>query len=92
MPQRKAAQKALRQNKKRRQENLKVKQNIKSTLKKFKKAVEAKDSVLGQETLTNIYKSLDKAVNKNIIHKNKASRKKSRLSKTLQKATPKTSS
>ncbi|MCK4520152.1 MAG: 30S ribosomal protein S20, partial [Candidatus Omnitrophica bacterium] len=42
--------------------------------------------------LAEAYKSLDKAVTKKIIHRNKAAKRKSRLSKLLKKATPKTSS
>ena len=92
MPQRKAAKKALRQNKKRRQKNLQVKKNVKVAIKKLKKAAEAKDASTGQKALAEAYKSLDKAVTKKIIHRNKAAKRKSRLSKLLKKATPKTSS
>lgn len=92
MPQRRAAKKDLRQSKKRRQKNLQVKQNVKVAIKKLKKAVEAKDTSLGQEALTEVYKRLDKAVTKNVIHRNKAAKRKSRLSRLLKKATSKASS
>ena len=85
MPQRKAAKKALKQNKKRHQKNLQLKQKIKSALKAFKKSLDATDSSLRQKNLQELYKVLDKAAQKNIIHKNKAARKKSRLSKLLKK-------
>ena len=89
MPQRRAAKKALRQNKKRRQRNLLLAQKVKAAVKKFKKAVESKDSKLGQQSLNELYKILDKAATKKVIHPNKAARKKSRLSKLLKKSTSK---
>ena len=92
MPQRKTAKKDLKQNKKRRQNNLQVIQGIKGAIKKFKKAIEAKDTSASQKALTGVYKTLDKAVNKKIIHRNKAARKKSRLSKLSKKTTPESSS
>jgi small subunit ribosomal protein S20 len=86
MPQRRAAKKDLRQNKKRRERNLAIEQKIKVALKKFKKALENSDSALRQQALRDVCQILDKAAAKNIIHKNKAARKKSRLSKLLQKS------
>lgn len=91
MPQRRAAKKDLRQNKKRRQQNLEVKKNIKLAIKKLKKAVDAKDILARQKALTEVYKILDKAATKKIIHRNKAARRKSRLSKLLKKTTSKDS-
>lgn len=81
MPQRRAAKKALRQSKKKREHNLQTKQNVKDAIKKLKKAVENKDKASSKSTLANVYKTLDKAAAKKTIHKNKAARKKSRLSK-----------
>jgi small subunit ribosomal protein S20 len=86
MAQRKAAKKDLRQNKTRRQRNLLTAQKIKSALKKFKKALESKDITLSQQSLNEVYKILDKAATKKLIHSNKAARKKSRLSKLLKKS------
>ncbi len=87
MAQRRTAKKALRQNKTRRQRNLLTAQKIKSALKKFKKALESNDITLSQKSLTEVYKILDKAAAKKVIHPNKAARKKSRLSKLLKKST-----
>ena len=92
MPQRKTAKKDLKQSKKRRQNNLQVIRGIKSAIKKLKKAIDAKDTSVSQKALTDVYKTLDKAVNKKIIHRNKAARKKSRLSKLTKKTTPESSS
>jgi len=91
MPQRKTAKKDLRQNKKRRQRNLEVKQSVKEAIKKLKKAVDSKDASTREKALTEVYKILDKAASKKIIHRNKASRKKSRLAKLLKKTTSKSS-
>ena len=91
MPQRKTAKKALKQNKKRRQNNLQVIRGIKSTIKKLKKAIDAKDTSASQKALTDVYKTLDKAVNKKIIHRNKAARKKGQLSKLSKKTTTESS-
>jgi len=91
MPQRRAAKKDLRQNKKRRQKNLEVKHSMKAAIKKLKKAVGSKDASTREKALTEVYKILDKAATKKIIHRNKAARRKSRFSKLLKKTTSKSS-
>ena len=78
MPQRKTAKKDLKQNKKRKLRNLRVKANMKTAIKNFKKAVTAADTALSEKALKEMYKMLDKAATKKIIHKNLAARKKSR--------------
>jgi len=87
MPQRRTAKKDLRQSEKRRQRNLLLTQKIKSAVKKFKKSLEGKDHALSRQSLNEVYKILDKAAAKKTIHPNKAARRKSRLSKLLQKST-----
>jgi len=91
MPQRRTAKKDLKQNKKKQQRNIKTKQDIKSAVKKFKKTLEGTDESLRKQALQEMYKVFDKAASKKVIHKNKASRKKSRLSKLLTKAKSKPS-
>ena len=95
MPQRRAAKKDLRQNKKRKAKNLILKQSLKTAVKKLKKSLEEKGSKTGKagsEIMRQVCKLLDKAAAKNIIHKNKAAKRKSRLSKLLKtpskKSTP----
>jgi small subunit ribosomal protein S20 len=83
MPQKRAAKKALRQNVKQREANLKTREDIKNTIKKFKKAIESKDSAATAAALQAVYKVLDKAASKHVIHPNKAARKKSRLAHLL---------
>ena len=91
MPQRRTAKKDLRQNKKRHTRNLEIKQGVKEAIKKLKKAVDSTDASIKEKALKEVYKVLDKAASKNIIHQNKASRKKSRLGKLLKKTTSKSS-
>lgn len=85
MPLKRASEKALRQSKKRRLKNLERKDIVKEALKKFKKALESKDLAGAKESLSGVYKALDKAASLNTLHPNKASRKKSRLTKLLNK-------
>lgn len=83
MPQKKSAVKALRQAKKLAIHNKKIKDDIKTLIKKTKKAIEAgaKDQAL--ELAKQAIKAIDKAAQKKIIKKNSAARKKSRLMKKI---------
>lgn len=56
--------------------------NVRRTLRKLIKAARVSP---GKKTLSSAYQALDKATKKHIIHKNKAARLKSRLSKLLKK-------
>ena len=56
---------------------------IKTAEKKFLEAVEAGDTALATERLRQVEKVVDQAAAKNILHKNAAARKVSRLSKKL---------
>ncbi len=85
MPQTKTALKALRKSRKKRIRNSKVKSELKKIIKKFKKLLEKKEVEEAKGLLPFIYKKLDMASSKGIIHKNTASRKKSRLSNLLKK-------
>lgn len=83
MPITKSAQKALRQNKKRRLRNLKQSRLLKDEIKSLKKLVANKDKKGANEVLPKVYKSLDKAAKTNLIKKNTAARLKSRLTKSV---------
>ncbi|MBU3958879.1 MAG: 30S ribosomal protein S20 [Candidatus Omnitrophica bacterium] len=85
MPRRRSALKRLRVDKKRRLHNLKIKQQLKKTIKKFRALLSAKNSGEAKALLSKVYSLLDKAAKKNIIPANTASRKKSRLAKSLLK-------
>ena len=56
--------------------------NIRRSLRKLIKAARVSP---GKKSLTSAYRALDKAAKNHIIHKNKAARLKSRLSKLLKK-------
>ena len=83
MPQRRAAQKRLRADKKRRQRNLSLRKKIKDVTKKYLKEIEAKNLEEAKKTLKLLYKELDKAAFKKYIHRNRTARQKSRLTKKL---------
>ncbi len=91
MPITQSAKKALRQNVRRRRENLKRKETYKKAVKDFRKLVVAKKIDEAKSYLTKVYQALDKAAKSNVIKKNKASRLKSRLSHLIARST-KTSS
>lgn len=79
----KSAQKAYRQNLKRRAANIQKKESLKSVLKNYKKLVMAKNLDSAKAELPKVYKALDKAAKVNLIKDNKASRLKSRLTKLV---------
>lgn len=83
MPKTKSAIKELRKAKKREIRNKKVKANLKYLERKFLKAVQEKKKEEAKEFYQKLQKALDKAAKRNVIKKNKASRKKSRLAKKL---------
>ena len=66
--------------------NRRIRDHIKSVSKKFEKALAARDMTAAQEKLRLLEKKLDKAAAKNVIHKNKAARKISRMTKRFNEA------
>lgn len=85
MPVTKSAKKALKQSKKRRQRNLRRLNAMREIVKKIKKLVEENKKEEALKLLPQTYKAIDKAAKNNIIKKNTASRKKSRLTKLVNK-------
>ena len=83
MPQRKTAIKDLRKNYKRQMHNLDLKTDLRKTIKTFLMLIKEKNKTEAQKSLTILYKKLDKAAKRNILHQNTASRRKSRFSKLL---------
>ena len=63
--------------------NRMIKSALKTTIKKFEAAVEAKNVEDAKALFTSVTKSLDMSASKGVIHKNMAARKKSRLAATL---------
>ncbi len=83
MPITKSAEKALRQNKRRREKNLRRLNVLKDTVKKIKKLVEANKKEEALKLLPLAYKAIDKACKTGVIKKNTAARKKSRITKFI---------
>ena len=83
MPIMKSAKKRLRQNIKHNLRNRSYRAALKTQLKKFLSVVKEGNAQAAQEELRLTVKKIDKGVAKNILHKNTASRKKSRLTKKL---------
>lgn len=78
-----AAIKALRQTKKRTAKNVAVKKTVSYLRKQALKKVDVKDSTGAQDYLLKMTKAIDKAAQRNIISKNTAARRKSRLVKKI---------
>jgi small subunit ribosomal protein S20 len=83
MPITSSAKKALRASKHKADFNLKRKEAISSAVKKIKKLIVAKNIKEAKVFMPTVFKVIDKACKTNLIHKNTASRKKSRLAKML---------
>lgn len=84
MPLTKSAKKALKVDQRKKLENDLVRAKIKSALKGAKISI-AKNEKDVAEKLQTLYRELDLAAKKNVIHKNKAARLKSRISKSVSK-------
>ena len=85
MPITKSAKKALRQSKKRRQRNLRRLDAMKDVIKQIRKLVAENKKQEAENLLPRAYKIIDKAAKANVIKKNTAARKKSRLTKLINK-------
>ena len=83
MPNLKTSIKDLRQNKKRKTANDRLRNRIKRAIKKQNSLVEEGNVQDASKNIKNIYKVLDKAARKNVIKEGKANRIKSRLTKKL---------
>ncbi|MDD5167036.1 MAG: 30S ribosomal protein S20 [Candidatus Omnitrophica bacterium] len=86
MPRRKTSLKKKRADTKKHLRNLRIKRELKKTLKKFQALLSAKNINEAKALLGKLFSQLDKAAKKKIIHANTASRNKSRLTKRLTKA------
>ena len=82
-----AAYKSIKVTKRRTMRNQPIKSRIKRETKQFIDLVTSKKLDEAKKQLAKLISELDKANSKGIIHKNTASRKKSRLTKKLQSAT-----
>ena len=78
-----SARKAARQSEKRRQHNASLRSEMRSAIKRVKKAIAAGDKAAARAMLRESAKVLDSIADKHIIHKNKAARHKSRLAAAI---------
>lgn len=85
MPITKSAKKALRQSKKRRARNIQRKKAFKDIIKNIRKLALENKKKEAEELLPKAYKAIDKAAKTGVIKKNTAARKKSRLTKLINK-------
>lgn len=85
MPITKSAKKAVRRDKTRRTRNIQRKNKLKGLIKEVRGLVAEKKIAEAKKLLPQIYKTLDKTAKVGLIKKNTASRKKSRLTKLINK-------
>ena len=85
MPNTKSAAKAMRQSANRYVRNVAKKEAFKKAVKEVKKLITAGKKSEAAEAIKAAMKTLDKATKTGVIHKNTASRKKSRLAKAIGK-------
>ena len=85
MPNIKGAMKAMRQSKSRREYNLVIKENVKKSVKDVKRLIKEGKKTEAADLMKKAMSALDKAAKKNVLHKNNAARRKSRLAKALGK-------
>jgi small subunit ribosomal protein S20 len=79
MPNHKSAEKRMRQNEKRRQINRGNRSRLRTEIKRLRAALEEGGQEGLQETYAQTVSTIDKAVNKGVLHRNAAARHKSRL-------------
>lgn len=72
------ASKKLRHDRRRTKQTMAARESLRNIIKGFRKSPTKK-------TLTGVFRALDKSAKRHIIHKNKAARLKSRLSKAMAK-------
>lgn len=81
----KSAMKRVRVIQKKTARNKMIKSQLKTAIKRFEEAIDKEQFDLAKEKLQFVDKKLKQAASKNVIHKNKASKKLSRLTKKLQR-------
>ena len=81
-----SSKKDIKRNAKRRFRNQSTKSALKTYIKKAKATLSESNEQLTTESVRVAIKALDKAAERNIIHKNQAARRKSRLMKAVNKS------
>ena len=83
MPNIKSAKKRVLTSNRKCEENILVESRMRNSIKKLEKTVKEGNIDESKELLNTTLKNIDKAQNINIVHKNKAARLKSRLTKSV---------
>ena len=78
-----SARKRARQSEKQRQHNSSLRSELRTAVKNVRKAIEVGDRSSAQTVLQGAASTIDRIADKNIIHKNKAARHKSRLAAAI---------
>ena len=78
-----SARKRARQSETQRQHNASLRSELRTAVKNVRKAIEAGDKSAAQTVLQRATSTIDRIADKNIIHKNKAARHKSRLAAAI---------
>lgn len=79
----KSARKRARQSEEQRQHNASLRSEFRTAVKNVKKAIEGGDKAAAQALVADAFSTIDSIADKDIIHKNKAARHKSRLSAAI---------
>ena len=80
-----SADKAYRQNIKRRDHNRQLRSRLRTALKAIRAGIDSGDVTSAKEALTEAFSLVDKMAGKKVIHRNAAARYKSRLAKRVSK-------
>lgn len=83
MPNIKSAKKRVLTSKRKCEENILVDSRMKNSIKKLEKLVKEGNKEESEKLLSTTFKNIDKAQDVNMVHKNKAARLKSRLTKSV---------
>jgi len=81
LPNIKSAEKRARQAAVRTERNRRVKSVVKTSIRRFKEALQSGDGESAREKLKAAIRQIDKAAARGVIHKNNAARRKSRLTR-----------
>ena len=86
MPIKQSAKKHLRASNRRQYRNLRAKRKMRHVTREVRDFASVGKKDEAQKSLSKAYKTLDKAAKSGVIHKNRANRTKSRLSKVVKKS------
>ena len=89
MPNHKSSEKRVRQNEKRRVINRNNKGRLRTSIRKLRAALTEADASAVQELLPTTISTIDKAVQKGVLHRNAAARYKSRLTTRVNQSSAK---